>query len=254
MLSYLGFLTLAGLTACGGAGAVHAESDADPASAARAPLATPHGKALDRARDGAATPSPSGTATHGAPKFTAKISKVTRDQVRYSWRPSCPVPYQDLRMITMTYWGFDHKAHTGRLVVNKSVADDLVPVFHKLYRQRFPIMKMEPVDKYKGDDYDSIEAGNTSAFNCRQATGSGHWSEHAYGLAVDLNTLQNPYVNADGTNAHRNADKYVKRPLHKPGVINPGDNVVKAFAAIGWGWGGNWSGAKDYQHFSQSGH
>ncbi len=199
------------------------------------------------------TPSPSGTEKPSAPPFSAQVTKVTRDQVRYSWRPGCPVEVSDLRMITMPHWGFDGKIHTGRLVVNKDVADDVVSVFKKLYGYRFPIRKMEPVDAYKGSDYDSIDAGNTSAFNCRSATGSTSWSEHAYGRALDLNPRENPYIYADGSNAHRNADAYVKRPLHKPGVINPGDRVVRAFAAIGWGWGGYWSGAKDLQHFSKSG-
>ncbi|WP_433220715.1 M15 family metallopeptidase [Microtetraspora malaysiensis] len=178
---------------------------------------------------------------------------MTRDQVRYSWRPGCPVQLSDLRMITMTHWGFDDKIHTGRLVVNKDVADDLVSVFKRLYGYRFPIKKMEPIDAYKGSDFDSIEANNTSAFNCRAATGSTSWSEHAYGRAIDINPRENPYVYADGSNAHRNADAYVKRPLDKPGVINPGDRVVRAFESIGWGWGGYWSGAKDLQHFSKSG-
>ncbi|WP_245658523.1 M15 family metallopeptidase [Microtetraspora malaysiensis] len=178
---------------------------------------------------------------------------MTRDQVRYSWRPGCPVQVSDLRMITMTHWGFDDKIHTGRLVVNKDVADDLVSVFKRLYGYRFPIRKMEPIDAYKGSDFDSIEANNTSAFNCRAATGSTSWSEHAYGRAIDINPRENPYVYADGSNAHRNADAYVKRPLDKPGVINPGDRVVRAFESIGWGWGGDWSGAKDLQHFSKSG-
>ncbi len=153
----------------------------------------------------------------------------------------------------MTYWGFDDRAHTGTLVVNKKVADDLASVFGKLYDLRYPIRRMEPVDVYKGSDFDSIEADNTSAFNCRSATGSGNWSNHAYGLAVDINPRENPYVYSDGSNAHRNADAFVKRPLKKPGVINSGDSVVRAFREIGWGWGGSWSGTKDYQHFSVNG-
>ncbi len=173
--------------------------------------------------------------------------------MRYSWRQGCPVPLNGLRMITMPHWGFDGKVHTGRLVVNQTVADDVVSVFKKLYGFRYPIRRMEPVDAYKGDDYASIDADNTSAFNCRAATGTTNWSEHAYGQAVDLNPLENPYVYANGSHAHRNADAYVKRPLHKPGVINAGDRVVRAFETISWGWGGYWSGAKDYQHFSKSG-
>nr|WP_062341896.1 M15 family metallopeptidase [Herbidospora sakaeratensis] len=197
-----------------------------------------------------ASPSPTPTAP---PEFTSKITKVTRDQVKYSWRPGCPVGYDDLRMITMTYWGFDDKPHTGQLVVNASVAEDVASVFKKLYDFRYPIKRMEPVDKYQGDDYASIDADNTSAFNCRAATGSTNWSQHAYGLAVDLNPRENPYVEADGSHAHSNADDFVDRPLKKPGVINAGDRVVEAFASIGWGWGGDWTGTKDYQHFSKSG-
>ncbi|MEV8635218.1 M15 family metallopeptidase [Streptosporangium sp. NPDC051023] len=199
-----------------------------------------------------ATPAPSPTRTE-PPKFSAKVSRVTRDQVRYSWRPGCPVPLDGLRMITMTYWGFDHKPHTGKLVVNKDATDAIITVFGRLYGWRWPIYKMEPVDAYKGDDYDSIDADNTSAFNCRSATGSSHWSQHAYGRAVDVNPRENPYLSADGTVAHKNALKFAKRPVDAPGVINPGDRVVKAFQRVGWEWGGYWTGIKDYQHFSEAG-
>jgi hypothetical protein len=234
ILPHLGVLALATLAACGGA--TVGAPQATATSAPRTEAATPQ----------ASTPS-------GPTKFTAKISNVTPAQLKYSWRPGCPVSYRKLRMITMTYWGFDKKAHTGNLVVHQSAANDLISVFRRLYGFRYPITRMEPVDKYKGDDSASIDVDNTSAFNCRAATGSTHWSQHAYGLAVDIDPRENPYVNADGTNEHRNADQFVTRPLHKPGVVNAGDRVVKAFAAIGWGWGGTWPGAKDYQHFSSTG-
>ncbi|GIH24911.1 hypothetical protein Aph01nite_32210 [Acrocarpospora phusangensis] len=231
-------LALLGTSACGAQTASEGALGTPPPAAEATPESPP--------------PTPKPTPT-GPPKFTAKISDVTRDQVKYSWREGCPVTLDDLRLVTMTYWGFDNKAHTGHMVLNATVAKDVVSVFKKLYDDRYPIRRMEPVDAYKADDYKSIDADNTSAFNCRPATGSSHWSQHAYGYAVDLNPLENPYLEADGSNAHRNADAYVKRPLDKPGVINPGDKVVKAFAEIGWGWGGDWSGIKDYQHFSKSG-
>lgn len=195
-----------------------------------------------------ATPAPT-----GPPKFSAKVTKVARDRLRYSWRPGCPVPVGDLRLITMTYWGFDHRPHTGELVVNKVAADDIVTVFGRLYGWRWPIYKMDLVDVYKGDDFDSIEANNTSAFNCRPATGSSNWSQHAYGRAVDINPRENPYVSADGSVAHKNARKFARRPVDAPGVINPGDRVVRAFERLGWEWGGSWSGTRDYQHFSKGG-
>ncbi|QXJ22965.1 M15 family metallopeptidase [Actinomadura graeca] len=198
---------------------------------------------------------PTASATATVPEgFRSEITRVTAADLKYSWRRGCPVPPSGLRMIEMTYWGMDGKTHPdGRLVVNASAARDLVKVFKRLYDIRYPIRRMEPVDVYKGSDFDSIEAGNTSAFNCRNATGSTSFSQHAYGLAVDLNTCENPYVYADGHVAHKDCAKYKNRKSRAPGVIHAGDKVVKAFASIGWGWGGEWSGAKDYQHFSSSG-
>ncbi|MDP9864285.1 MULTISPECIES: M15 family metallopeptidase [Streptosporangium] len=200
------------------------------------------------------SPSPAASPTSTAPpKFSAKVTKVARDRLRHSWRPGCPVPVGDLRLITMTYWGFDDRPHTGELVVNKSAADDIVTVFRRLYDWRWPIRRMELVDVYKGDDFDSIDADNTSAFNCRPATGSSNWSQHAYGRAVDINPRENPYLSSDGSVAHKNARKFARRPIDAPGVINPGDRVVRAFERVDWEWGGYWSGIKDYQHFSKSG-
>ncbi|MEV4581821.1 M15 family metallopeptidase [Nonomuraea jabiensis] len=205
------------------------------------------------------SPTPSPSPTTGAPgstappAFSAKISRLSREQLPYSWRPGCPVHYRDLRLVTMTYWGFDDKPHTGQLVVNRAVTDDIVTVFKKLYGWRWPIERMKLVDAYKGDDFDSIEANNTSAFNCRQATGSTHWSKHAYGQAIDVNPIQNPYVTASGSTAHQASKKFTKRPMKGKGVINPGDKVVKAFDQVGWEWGGYWSGARDLQHFSKGG-
>ncbi|MEV0582731.1 M15 family metallopeptidase [Nonomuraea sp. NPDC050310] len=196
------------------------------------------------------TPTPSPT---GPPAFTSKTTTPTRDQLPHSWRPGCPVAVKDLRLITLSYWGFDDRPHTGQLVVHEDAAKDIVTVFKQLYGWRWPIKRMELVDVYKGDDFDSIEANNTSAFNCRPATGSSNWSQHAYGRAIDINPRENPYVTASGTVAHKNAEKFKRRPLDAPGVINPGDRVVKAFDRLGWEWGGYWSGTKDYQHFSKGG-
>jgi D-alanyl-D-alanine carboxypeptidase len=201
---------------------------------------------------GTGSASPSAKPTNQ--KFDAQIKKVTAGDLRYSWHKGCPVAPSGLRMIQMTYWGMDHRPHDGgQLVVNAKATGDLVKVFRKLYDMRYPIRRMEPVEKYKGSDFASIEADNTSAFNCRNATGSSSFSQHAYGLAVDLNTCENPYVYADGHVAHKDCTKYANRKIKAPGVIHAGDRVVKTFASIGWGWGGEWSGARDYQHFSSNG-
>ncbi|MBG0827100.1 M15 family metallopeptidase [Planomonospora sp. ID67723] len=196
----------------------------------------------------AATPSPA-----GPPEFSAEVTRIARERLKHSWRSGCPVPVRDLRLVTMTYWGFDGRPHIGELVVHEDVAGDVVTVFRRLYGWRWPIYRMELVDVYKGDDFDSIDAGNTSAFNCRPATGSSSWSQHAYGRAIDINPRENPYVSSDGSVAHRNARKFAERPVRSPGVINPGDRVVRAFERLGWEWGGYWSGIKDYQHFSKGG-
>ncbi|MFF5206918.1 M15 family metallopeptidase [Streptosporangium sp. NPDC000396] len=158
----------------------------------------------------------------------------------------------NLRMIKMTYWGFDDRPHMGELVVNKSVTDQVVSVFKKLYGQRFPIRQMRLVDVYKGSDDASMAADNTSAFNCRNVKTTGSWSQHAYGLAIDVNPRENPYIHPypGGTIEPPNGKDYVRRPLNRQGVINPGDDVVSAFKKAGWGWGGSWSSEKDYQHFS----
>ena len=126
--------------------------------------------------------------------------------------------------------------------------------FGELYAARFPIRRMLPIEAYGGSDFGSIEADNTSAFNCRSATGSTHWSEHAYGRAIDLDPIENPYVSG-GSTSHTASRPYVDRAraAGRPGVITETGVVTRAFGRIGWGWGGRWSGTRDYQHLSASG-
>lgn len=193
----------------------------------------------------------------GARPSSFSIARLSRADVSRmtgsSWRPGCPVPLRDLRLVTATYRGFDRRAHTGRIVVHRDVATEVVAVLRRLYAARFPIRRMVPVDAYGGSDYRSIEADNTSAFNCRYVDGTTRWSEHAYGRAIDLNPIENPYVTSAGTTSHRASRPYLGRTPYRPGMAVEGGAVVRAFDAVGWGWGGRWSGARDYQHFSASG-
>ena len=170
-----------------------------------------------------------------------------------SWRPGCPVPLRDLRVVTASYRGFDGRAHTGRVVVHRDVARGVLAVLRRLYAAGFPIRRMVPVDAYGGSDFRSIEADNTSAFNCRYVDGTTRWSEHAYGRAIDLNPIENPYVTAAGTTSHAASRPYLRRSPYRPGMAVEDGAVVRAFEAAGWSWGGRWSGDKDYQHFSASG-
>ena len=180
------------------------------------------------------------------PAMRAQMSGV-------SWHPGCPVGLSDLRLITLPYRGFDGRDHTGRLIANRDAAAALVAAFRRLYAARFPIRRMEPVDRYGGDDYRSIEADNTSSFNCRNATGSTRWSNHAYGRAIDVNPIENPYVSG-GTTSHPASRVYLDRARHLRGTAYQGGALVEAFRSVGWGWGGSWSGSiQDTQHFSYNG-
>jgi hypothetical protein len=170
-----------------------------------------------------------------------------------TWKPGCPVPLRDLRVVDASHWGFDGRLRTGRLIVHRDVAADVVAVLRRLHASRFPIRRMIPIDRYGGDDYRSIEADNTSAFNCRPVTGGSGWSQHAYGRAIDINPIENPYVDSAGRTSHRASRAYLRRSPVRPGMAVEGSVVVKAFDAVGWGWGGRWSSIKDYQHFSATG-
>jgi D-alanyl-D-alanine carboxypeptidase-like protein len=189
--------------------------------------------------------------------FEGSIARISpalaRRMTGVSWRRGCPVPLSDLRVLTATYRGFDGGDHTGTLIVHRDVARRVLDVLRELYLDGFPIRRMTPVDPYGGDDTRSVAADNTSAFNCRYVEGTTRYSEHAYGRAIDVNPIENPYVTGAGTTAHRASIPYLRRTPFRPGMAAEGHALVRAFDAIGWGWGGRWSGAKDYQHFSASG-
>jgi hypothetical protein len=126
--------------------------------------------------------------------------------------------------------------------------------FARLYAAHFPIRRMEPIDAYRGSDDRSMAADNTSAFNCRYAvaTGAKRWSVHAYGEAIDVDPLENPYLEG-GAVLPPAGRAYVDRGDVRPGMAVDGGALVGAFAAAGWQWGGRWSGSPDYQHFSSTG-
>ena len=188
--------------------------------------------------------------------FRGTISRIDAAQAKrmtgLSWRPGCPVHLRDLRLLRMSHRRFDGKMATGRLIVHADVAREIVSVFRRLYNAGFPIRRMVPVDAYGASDFRSIEADNTSAFNCRYVEGTTRWSEHAYGRAIDLNPIENPYVSGART-SHRASIPYLDRSRRRPGMAYEGGAVVRAFDAVGWGWGGRWTSVKDYQHFSESG-
>jgi hypothetical protein len=199
---------------------------------------------------------PAAAQSSSLPPFRAVVRALTpqerADMTPSVWRRGCPVPLSRLRHVSLSFVGFGGRARRGALVVNASVTRDVVAAFRQLYRARFPIRKMRPIQAYGGDDFRSIEADNTSAFNCRPATGSSNWSNHAYGYAIDLNPLENPYVSG-GRTSHRRSVPFLDRSPYRKGMIVEGGVVTRAFDARGWGWGGRWNEPVDYQHLSVNG-
>ena len=210
----------------------------------------------------APAPKPPATETAAFHATSAPLPPAIRDELatRKIWRPGCPVGLKDLRLLTVTYRGFDHRTHTGRLVVNASATAPLSKVFRRLYALHFPIRDMHFQHAYGPGSNVASNDDVSASFSCRQAvpspcTGgltSGHWSMHAFGLAVDINPRENPYVGC-GQSHSPTARRYRDRSRHLPGMVTP--RAIAAFASIGWGWGGAWAGTtKDYMHFSASGH
>ncbi len=178
----------------------------------------------------------------------ASVHPVSAADLGATWHRGCPVGPEDLRRVELDYLGFDGATHRGALVVNKDVVDSVVEVFAALMTLRYPIEKMQTVDHYPGgEDELSMRDNNTSGFNCRPL-GSG-WSQHAYGRAVDVNPLVNPYIDASGDLQPKTASRYLDRTRDDLGLLHAGDAAVEAFTDRGWRWGGAWRNPVDYQHF-----
>jgi len=194
-------------------------------------------------------------------QYSVEISKITpalkqRMLKGGSWHKGCPVHYRDLRYLKIRYIDFDGKEHTGEMIVHKAVAKEVTVVFEKLYKVKYPIRQMRLVSDFGGSDWQSIEADNTSAFNCRRATGSAKWSKHSYGRAIDLNPLENPYISRSGHIAHKASQTFRKRHHQNSSAADRAmllhdAPAVQIFKAHGWKWGGDWKRVKDYQHFSK---
>jgi hypothetical protein len=202
------------------------------------------------------------TTPHPARQHTG-VARLTHAQKRSiiaagEWHRGCPVWMSEVRVLTYRYWGFDRKTHLGQIVVNMAVAQPLAKVFGKLYRMRFPIRDGAFASTYgphpdqSGDVTASFECRNAAASPCTGTGRTNHWSMHAYGEAVDLDPRENPYVGC-GMTRDKTALSYLNRSRHRRGMVTPA--VRRAFASIGWGWGGSWFGStKDYMHFSTNGH
>jgi hypothetical protein len=204
-----------------------------------------------------ATTAQAAVAEPPAPVFHSSIATIDASlelQLLYAgmWSEKVPVSLEDLRVLQVSYWGFDAKPHSGRLIVNRAWASRLGTVFKKLFDARFPIRRMDPVDYMGVFGWGPAAMDDTMSFNGRKMRGGGAWSMHAYGLAVDIDPLENPYVKGDVI-IPESPGACTDRSLEEKGMIHPRDVVIRAFASIGWKWGGDWKSVKDYMHFSSTG-
>jgi len=196
------------------------------------------------------------------PPFTSTVRPLAPSQraqlTGQFWHAGCPVSLTALRLLSVTYVDFAGKVQTGDLVVNRSAAAPLARVFRRLYELRFPIRHLRFGETYVPQRSQPADGDISGSFECRRAvpspcgSGTGHWSNHAYGLAFDLNPIENPYTGC-GRTRERASLPYLNRAKIRKGMVTPA--VVRAFRSVGWGWGGSWAGStKDYMHFSWNGH
>lgn len=238
------------------------EAVVDEVSSAATPTVTTQPIAVESTANKLATTPPSITAPEQttttavpAPRYQAVVHEIDAElaaRMRLSWREGCPVSLEDLRLLEISHHDFEGDVTTGELVVHQHEVEAMVLVFETLFELGYPIQQMRLVDEFEADDMLSMQANNTSAFNCRFVSGTTRWSEHAFGRAIDVNPLINPYVQGDRVSPPEGAP-YADRSQDVPGLIRAEDEVVVAFAAVGWSWGGYWSSSKDYQHFSATG-
>jgi len=168
-----------------------------------------------------------------------------------SYHEGAPVELADLRLLTLSYYDYHDTVQIGELVVHEAVSEEVIDIFQILYEAKYPIAKMTRIEAYAGDDDLSMADDNTSGFNHRRVAGSSKLSLHAYGLAIDINPVENPYVKAQLVSPD-SGRAYLERNLGQKGLITKGDILYNTFISKGWQWGGDWKSVKDYQHFQKS--
>ncbi len=183
--------------------------------------------------------------------ISSEVPEEVQDRmIGKSMPESIPIPFDELRYLTLPYYDFNGEIQTGEMICNKSIADDLLFIFRALFRMKYPINSIRLIDDFDGDDEASMQANNTSCFNYRKVKGINQLSNHAYGKAVDINPLQNPWV--PGYKVHpSNATEYADRSKDFPHKIDHDDACYILFKSRGFFWGGDWSHSMDYQHFQK---
>lgn len=169
-----------------------------------------------------------------------------------TYKDNCTVPLSELRHVKVLYKNKAKQTLKGEIVCNKHIADDVAEIFYELYKANYPIERIRLMDDYNADDETAMRDNNTSSFNFRFISHSTKVSKHGLGLAVDLNTLYNPFVLTVDGKLHvepETALKYVDRSENFDYKIDENDLAYKLFIQHGFEWGGHWKTRKDYQHF-----
>ena len=170
-----------------------------------------------------------------------------------SYKQDCPIPYDDLRYVSILHYDFNGSVVSGELICNADIAQDMVEIFYELYENAYQIEKVKLIDEYQADDKLSMIDNNTSCFNYRTVEGTNTISKHGLGLAIDINPFYNPYIslNSDGTLyvSPPGSECYVNRDDDFPHKITEEDLCYKLFIEHGFKWGGYYKSIKDYQHF-----
>lgn len=161
------------------------------------------------------------------------------------------ISLDDLKYLQITYYDFDHQVQIGEMIVHKIVADEVLEIFREMYLESYTFASIQLVYHFDGDDNISMLNNNTHAFNFRYITGGSTLSNHAFGLAIDVNPMQNPYINRDLI-LPSGSEEYADRNSYKLGMIIKEDPLYRAFISQGWSWGGEWDSLKDYQHFEKN--
>ncbi|TCC57767.1 M15 family peptidase [Kribbella pittospori] len=178
-----------------------------------------------------------------------KVYTVTAASVPNTYRAGCPVRPSSLRLLQLNYWGFDHTVHRGELIVRDAAVQKMITAWTATFAAKFPIRQMRRVDRFGGSDIKSMAADNTSAFNCRRVTGNPYaLSPHSYGWAIDINTVENPYLAANNVWYPSNGTAYRNRSVSRPGMLYATSTPTKSLIAQGYFWGARWT-KPDYQHF-----
>ena len=183
--------------------------------------------------------------------FSQPVPEVVKTRMQGKSLPeTARIGFDELRYLTLYHYDFDGRIQQGEMVCNKAIAHDLLCIFRTLFAEAYPINSIRLVDDFDASDEASMQANNSSCFNYRTIAGSWRLSQHAFGMAVDINPLQNPCVKGSRIRPSTATD-YVDRSKQFPHKIDDNDFCKKTFESYGFRWGGRWRSVKDYQHFER---